>query len=57
MKRASASEVVAIASKSRSLKSCAKSALRDDNQKQKDAGIVEVYFDSNVVVRRTVALM
>jgi hypothetical protein len=55
--RAPASEVVAIASNSRSLKSCAKGALRDDNEKQRGAGIVEVYFDSNVVVRRTVALM
>ena len=57
MTRAPASEVVAIASNSRSLKSCAKGALRDDNEKQRGAGIVEVYFDSNVVVRRTVALM
>jgi hypothetical protein len=42
--------VVAIASNSRSGKACAKDALRDDNEKQRGAGIIEVYFDSNVAV-------
>jgi hypothetical protein len=57
LKRASASEVIAIASNSRSLSAdrqasrrARKDALRDGNVKQNGAGIIEVYFGTDIAV-------
>jgi hypothetical protein len=46
-----------MASNSRSLKACAKDALRDDNEKRRGAGIVEVYFGTDIAVGRSRAVM